>query len=588
MGTRERIGIDITATDRTAAAFASVQRSMSGVQVAQQEMAKFSRPMMAAAGNSNKFAGAIQNVSFQVQDFAVQVASGTSAARAFAQQAPQLLSGFGVLGAVLGAVVAVAIPLAAHFMSSATAMTAFGGAIQTIAPYAAVATAALAGFYAPQLLAGLAMTTSAIGTGLVGAIRAVTAAMLLNPLGALVAGIAAAAVAIFAFRDDIKQVFGVDVAGTIKDSVNWTIDKLAKLASTIAAVWGRLGDIVGNAMVGTANVVLRAMTAMVNGAIGGINKLIDSVNSLSDYSGITLGKFQELQAAQLANPFAAGAAQAGSEMGRIWAESQVKDYVGTMATLAGSAMSRVAELFSGGMLGGGAAAQGGGATAKGAADDIYGVGMLDKTFSKLWQNMSEGIPAIDGATQAFGQMASTITNSLASGLEGLISGTMSVKEAFADMARGISQQLSQLASQLLTSSIMRFLQYLPGLLAGGGGAGFSFAGMMFGGLRAAGGPVMAGRSYIVGERGPEIFAPGKSGQIIPTDRPGSSGASSAAFPQMNVTVINNSSASVSTRKNQRGDLELMIEEMMSDKLSRGGNKIDSALQRGYGLKRAGR
>lgn len=35
------------------------------------------------------------------------------------------------------------------------------------------------------------------------------------------------------------------------------------------------------------------------------------------------------------------------------------------------------------------------------------------------------------------------------------------------------------------------------------------------GLRAEGGPVMGGAPYIVGERGPELFVPGSSGQIVP-------------------------------------------------------------------------
>jgi len=47
-------------------------------------------------------AGGLQNVSYQLQDFIVQIASGQSALRAFSQQAPQLLSGFGQWGAVLG------------------------------------------------------------------------------------------------------------------------------------------------------------------------------------------------------------------------------------------------------------------------------------------------------------------------------------------------------------------------------------------------------------------------------------------------------------------------------------------------------
>jgi len=35
------------------------------------------------------------------------------------------------------------------------------------------------------------------------------------------------------------------------------------------------------------------------------------------------------------------------------------------------------------------------------------------------------------------------------------------------------------------------------------------------GARAAGGPVMGGGTYLVGERGPELFTPGTSGNITP-------------------------------------------------------------------------
>jgi hypothetical protein len=42
------------------------------------------------------------------------------------------------------------------------------------------------------------------------------------------------------------------------------------------------------------------------------------------------------------------------------------------------------------------------------------------------------------------------------------------------------------------------------------------------GARAAGGPVSAGKNYLVGERGPEIFSPSSSGSIIPNHRAGGS------------------------------------------------------------------
>lgn len=57
---------------------------------------------------ANKWAkGALQQAGYQVGDFAVQIANGTSAVQAFGQQGSQLLGIFGPIGAVLGAVVAI-------------------------------------------------------------------------------------------------------------------------------------------------------------------------------------------------------------------------------------------------------------------------------------------------------------------------------------------------------------------------------------------------------------------------------------------------------------------------------------------------
>ncbi len=63
----------------------------------------------------------IQNVAFQMQDLAVQIGAGTSAAQALGQQLPQLLSGFGAMGAVAGVLAAVMIPVAGYFWSTADA-----------------------------------------------------------------------------------------------------------------------------------------------------------------------------------------------------------------------------------------------------------------------------------------------------------------------------------------------------------------------------------------------------------------------------------------------------------------------------------
>ncbi len=65
---------------------------------------------------SGQMTAQIQNAAFQFQDLVVQISSGTSATRALGQQLPQLLGGFGAMGAVLGLVAAVALPLGASLL----------------------------------------------------------------------------------------------------------------------------------------------------------------------------------------------------------------------------------------------------------------------------------------------------------------------------------------------------------------------------------------------------------------------------------------------------------------------------------------
>lgn len=67
------------------------------------------------------------------------------------------------------------------------------------------------------------------------------------------------------------------------------------------------------------------------------------------------------------------------------------------------------------------------------------------------------------------------------------------------------------------------------MLYGNAGAGGGFSGVLsslFGGARAAGGPVASGKSYIVGENGPEMFQPAGAGRIVSNkDMAGTGGGS---------------------------------------------------------------
>lgn len=80
-------------------------------------LSSFGSSAVNIAGGTNRMSHAVTNASFQVQDFAVQLASGQSAMMAFAQQFPQLMGslGFsgkaGLYGALIGTAAAIGVTL---------------------------------------------------------------------------------------------------------------------------------------------------------------------------------------------------------------------------------------------------------------------------------------------------------------------------------------------------------------------------------------------------------------------------------------------------------------------------------------------
>ena len=93
--------------------------------------------------NNKRFSSTLQNSSYQIADFAVQVGGGTSAMRAFSQQAPQLLAGFGAIGAAAGAVVAI-------LAAGASSLFDFGDAAEEAKKQTDEMTAAIKGLISPS------------------------------------------------------------------------------------------------------------------------------------------------------------------------------------------------------------------------------------------------------------------------------------------------------------------------------------------------------------------------------------------------------------------------------------------------------
>jgi hypothetical protein len=104
---------------------------------------------------------------------------------------------------------------------------------------------------------------------------------------------------------------------------------------------------------------------------------------------------------------------------------------------------------------------------------------------------------------------------IASAIAGVVTGTESLGKAFKDVARSIVSDIIQMTVKML---IFRAISGIFGKVGGSGGGGVVNLDIGAFPARAGGGPVGAGQTYMVGERGPELFRPSSAGTIIPNHK----------------------------------------------------------------------
>jgi len=105
---------------------------------------------------------------------------------------------------------------------------------------------------------------------------------------------------------------------------------------------------------------------------------------------------------------------------------------------------------------------------------------------------------------AFRKIGDDIAVGISDALVDAINGTRTLGEAARSIINNLANDLLRLGiNTLLSRSFGGIFSNLPGL--------------------ANGGPASAGRSYLVGEKGPEIFTPKRSGTVIPNSQIGGSG-----------------------------------------------------------------
>ena len=166
----------------------------------------------------------------------------------------------------------------------------------------------------------------------------------------------------------------------------------------------------------------------------------------------------------------------------------------------------------------------------------------------------------EGIQQAINGVAGAVGSLLTEGLRDFIEGTKTAQEVFATFLRTIADALLKAAAEMIATYIaIGIARQFAGLGGGtttgqgstGFGAGFPDLGAAAGipGInREVGGRTMANMPYVVGEKGAELFVPGKTGTVVPADvfeatrqaiaGNGPEGGDSDAFAQNSVALGN--------------------------------------------------
>ncbi len=136
-------------------------------------------------------------------------------------------------------------------------------------------------------------------------------------------------------------------------------------------------------------------------------------------------------------------------------------------------------------------------------------------------------------------LATTLGNAFSESFRGIVDGSMSAQQALANLFQRTADHFldmaaEMIAAQLRMQAVRLFMSFFPST---GGNAintnslneieRYSGVGAntdvssLIPSPRALGGAVGAGRPYMVGERGPELFVPGAQGNIVPNNAMGS-------------------------------------------------------------------
>lgn len=273
---------------------AGAQRAGAQADALGKKLGDMGRPAARAGADMGRMGGALQNTSFQLQDLVVQLQSGQSATIALSQQLPQLLGGFGALGAVVGLVAGLSVPLiaridglskvgdaAAQSMGRLVAvlpalggvgsgivgaMTAVAENLDRIVFYAGAAAAMFAGRYVAGMIAGAVATG-----GLSAALGVLRGAIMRTGFGLLVVGAGELA---YRFAQLIKG------AGGFGKAVSLLWDVAKDVFSRIGSAIMTLVNATAAAGAGMAAELSFALADMAQAVNGFLNDVVSGFNTV--------------------------------------------------------------------------------------------------------------------------------------------------------------------------------------------------------------------------------------------------------------------------------------------------------------------
>lgn len=516
----------------------SLQRVQGSMAKANSATKGMTNQFNSARTSVQKFAtGAMQQAGYQIGDFAVQVANGTSKMQAFGQQGSQLLGIFGPFGAVLGAGVAI-------ISAFAVVAQRASGSSKTLADRTNELSSALTRLNSVSSAASMSVADLTKDYG----VNAEAAEKILDIQESLAA--ARARIALGTTTQKLGDIFGV--GGDIQSAQSFLRD--LEISRDIQA---QILELQNNSIetVQTAvglsvevNQQARDQITLLKTQLGIMGNLDGKVSDLANRFGISADNAGRMAAAaadvagaktledqvasstslaNLLNEITDGFSKGSDEAFALYEEllKSVTAGLELQAIIAGrggivdgaTAAAEAFQYMHNSLAGG-----------RGQDPGKFGYYMnffreqLDKAGNSA-QRVSRSLAriaepadtALSGLDKMFAELddimnsvSKTMESAMTSGFMSIIDGTKSAKDAFRDMARSIIAKLYEVL----------VVQRLVGSFDSATGSGTGLVGMImgaFGGFRANGGPVSGGTPYVVGERGPELFVPSRSGTIVP-------------------------------------------------------------------------